>query len=185
MKYLKVWTDLYKAIEPFSDTEKGRLFTAMLIYAEQGIEPEFRGNERFIWPTIKAEIGRQREAYEHQCEVNRVNVTNRYEPLRVVTSGNESKQEKTKEKTKEKTEDKEREKKNFTPPTQAEVKAYCKERRNNINPKRFIAWYTAYGWQRNGQPVEDWKALIQTWEDDEPYQDGEPKKSKYANVKVN
>lgn len=102
MKYLKVWTDLYKTIEPFSDAEKGRLFIAMLEYADQGAEPDFRGNERFIWPTIKAEIDRQREAYQHQCEVNKVNITARYEPLRTVTNGNEPKQEKTKEKTKDK-----------------------------------------------------------------------------------
>lgn len=179
MKYLKVWTDLYKTIEPFSDAEKGRLFTAMLKYADQGAEPDFRGNERFIWPTIKAEIDRQREAYQHQCEVNKANITNRYEPLRTVTNGNEPKQEKTKEKTKDK------EIKRFIPPTEAEVAQYCKERHNTVNPKRFVDFYASKNWMIGRNKMVDWKAAVRTWEDDKPYVDGEVKKSKYANVKIN
>lgn len=107
MKYVKVFSDLYKALEPFSYAEKGRLFDAILKYAESGEQPELTGNERYIWPTIKADIDRQREAYIHQCEVNKVNITNRYEPLRIVASGSEPKQEKTKEKTKDKEKNKE------------------------------------------------------------------------------
>ena len=109
MKYLKVWTDFANAMEPLKDAERGRLFTGMLDYAERGAEPELVGNERFIWPTVKAEIDRQKDAYQHQCEVNKANVTNRYESLRTVTNRNESlqivtREDKDKEKTK--TEDK-------------------------------------------------------------------------------
>lgn len=59
MDYLKVFTDFARAIEPLSDAEKGRLFVAMLEYAERGAEPDFRGNERFIWPTAKLQIDRE------------------------------------------------------------------------------------------------------------------------------
>ena len=64
MKYLKVWTDLRNNLKPFSDAEKGRLFDAMMEYAESGTEPDLRGNERFIWETVKSEIDRQRTAYD-------------------------------------------------------------------------------------------------------------------------
>lgn len=66
MKYLKVFTDFASAIEPFSDAEKGRLFTAMLEYAATGTEPEFSGNERFIWPTAKLHIDREVASCEKQ-----------------------------------------------------------------------------------------------------------------------
>lgn len=171
MKYLKVFTDLYKALRPFSYAEKGRLFDATLIYAESGEEPELTGNERYIWPTIKADVDRQREAYRHQCEVNKVNITNRYEPLRTVTNGNESYQEKTKEKTK--TEEKEGTKKRvisaprFTPPSVSEVREYCQERGNAVDAERFVDFYSAKGWMVGKNHMKDWRAAVRTWERDE------------------
>lgn len=186
MKYVRLFTDLRKALEPFSPAEKGRLLDAILRYADEETEPDFCGNERFIWPTIRSDIDRQIEAYLHQCEVNRANITNRYEPLRTVANGNEPKQDKDKEKTKDKDKDvKSKPPARFTPPTVEEVKAYCAERHNTVNPERFMAFYEANGWvQGKGKPIKDWKAAVRTWEDEKPYKDGEPKKSKYANVPV-
>ena len=34
MEYLKVFTDFVKVMEPLGDAERGRLFTAMLEYAD-------------------------------------------------------------------------------------------------------------------------------------------------------
>lgn len=75
----------------------------------------------------------------------------------------------------------------FTPPTLEEVKAYCAERHNTVNPERFIDFYSANGWvQGKGKPIKDWKAAIRLWEkDDKPRQDGEVKKSKWSQVQVN
>ena len=101
MKYLKVFVDFAKDIEGLSDTEAGRLFRAMLKYADTDEEPNFRGAEKILWPVARKAIDNQRDAYNHMCEVNRRNVTNRYEPIRTVTDGNDSKQEKEKEKEKE------------------------------------------------------------------------------------
>jgi predicted phage replisome organizer len=53
----------------------------------------------------------------------------------------------------------------FIPPTLEEVQAYCKERGNNVDPERFIDYYTANGWkQKGGNSIKDWKATIRTWE---------------------
>lgn len=55
--------------------------------------------------------------------------------------------------------------KRFTPPTLEEVRAYCAERHNTVDPQRFIDYYTANGWvQGKGKPVKDWKACVRTWE---------------------
>lgn len=48
----------------------------------------------------------------------------------------------------------------FTPPTLEEVKTYCTERNNGIDPQRFIDWYQARGWKN----IKDWKACVRTWE---------------------
>ena len=55
--------------------------------------------------------------------------------------------------------------KRFTPPTVEEVRAYCQERNNGIDPQRFVDFYTANGWaQGRGKPIKDWRAAARTWE---------------------
>ena len=98
MKYLKVFVDFAKDIEGLSDTEAGRLFRAMLKYADTDEEPNLRGVEKILWPVAKKQVDNQREAYKHICEVNKKNAANRSDSLRTVTNGNEPKQEKEKEK---------------------------------------------------------------------------------------
>jgi len=56
----------------------------------------------------------------------------------------------------------------FRPPTIDEVDAYCRERKNSVNPQRFVDHYTANGWvQGKGKPLKDWRAAVRTWERDE------------------
>lgn len=69
MKYLKVWVTFRKALEPYSDAEKGRLFDAMLAYAADGTEPHFSGNERYIWGSVKETIDLTRETSEKRKAV--------------------------------------------------------------------------------------------------------------------
>lgn len=58
-----------------------------------------------------------------------------------------------------------KQRKKFVPPTVDEVSAYCRERKNGIDPNRFIDHYTANGWkQGRGKPIVDWKAAVRTWE---------------------
>lgn len=52
----------------------------------------------------------------------------------------------------------------FIPPTLEEVKAYCEERHNNVNPQAFIDHYEANGWYRGNTKMKDWKATVRTWE---------------------
>lgn len=53
----------------------------------------------------------------------------------------------------------------FVPPTVEEVRAYCAERGNRVDPERFVDHYAASGWKRNrGVPLIDWKAAVRNWE---------------------
>lgn len=52
----------------------------------------------------------------------------------------------------------------FTPPTLEEVKAYCLERKNNVDPEHFINYYTSNGWLVGKNKMRDWKAAVRTWE---------------------
>lgn len=60
--------------------------------------------------------------------------------------------------------------KEFVPPTLDEVEAYCKERNNSVDAKKFIDYYAANDWKdQKGEPVHNWKQkMIAVWEKDEP-----------------
>lgn len=53
---MKLWLSYEAYFEPLSSAEVGRLTLAMMKYKSQGVEPVFAGNERFVWPAIKADI---------------------------------------------------------------------------------------------------------------------------------
>lgn len=52
----------------------------------------------------------------------------------------------------------------FTPPTVEEVAAYCLERKNHVDPQRFVDFYAAKGWMVGKNRMKDWKAAVRTWE---------------------
>lgn len=55
-------------------------------------------------------------------------------------------------------------KRKFTPPSVDEVRAYCNERGNGVDPEQFVAFYTSKGWKVGNNPMKDWKAAVITWE---------------------
>ena len=52
----------------------------------------------------------------------------------------------------------------FSTPTLEEVRDYCLERRNNVDPQRFMDYYTSNGWRVGKNPMRDWKAAVRNWE---------------------
>jgi len=52
----------------------------------------------------------------------------------------------------------------FQKPTVQEIKAYCRERNNNVDAQRFFDFYEAKGWKIGKSPMKDWKAAVRTWE---------------------
>jgi len=52
----------------------------------------------------------------------------------------------------------------FIVPSLEEITAYCKERKNQINPQTFLDHYTGNGWMVGKNKMKDWKAVIRTWE---------------------
>ena len=52
----------------------------------------------------------------------------------------------------------------FVPPTVEEVRAYCDERKNWIDPQSFIDFYSAKGWMIGSNKMKDWRAAVRNWE---------------------
>ena len=81
-----------------------------------------------------------------------------------VTNSNESKS-KSKSKRKSKIKENIEKKSGFVPPTLDEVKAYCKERGNNVDPEKFYEYYNTGNWKDGkGNSVKNWKQKVITWE---------------------
>ena len=52
----------------------------------------------------------------------------------------------------------------FVPPTVEEVRTYCEERGNFIDPEAFVAFYDSKGWKVGNSPMKNWKSAVITWE---------------------
>lgn len=56
----------------------------------------------------------------------------------------------------------------FVPPSLEDVKAYCQERNNQVNPQAFIDFYESKGWMIGKNKMKNWKSAVHTWENREP-----------------
>ncbi len=192
-EYFAAYHSYLESIEPLNDAERGRLFAACLGYSKSGAEPKLEGNERFIWPTIRAQIERDKKNYDERCQANRQNAKRRYakESDRMRTSAKTAKEkekekekETEKEKTKTKTTEKEKENNLSFPggkeregavapsadkprrslcPTLGEIKTYCLENGYKIDAQRFYDFYEAKGWRIGSSPMKNWQAAVRTW----------------------
>lgn len=52
----------------------------------------------------------------------------------------------------------------FQKPSLEEIRLYCQERNNSIEPEKFFDFYESNGWLVGKSPMKDWKAAVRTWE---------------------
>ena len=52
----------------------------------------------------------------------------------------------------------------FVPPSLEEIKQYCSERQNSVDPESFYNFYASKGWMVGSNKMKDWKAAVITWE---------------------
>ncbi len=79
MGYFCAYYSYLESIELLTDAERGRLFTALLEYSSTGVTPEFKGNERFVFSGMKAQIDRDKKNYEDKCRKQSENARKRWQ----------------------------------------------------------------------------------------------------------
>jgi len=52
----------------------------------------------------------------------------------------------------------------FKKPSIDEIRGYCHERKNHVDPQRFLDYYESNGWRVGRNAMQDWRAAIRTWE---------------------
>ena len=166
-EYVPIFFEWLDVTQDLTAEEKGNLIDAVVSYASgREYEHLLCGSCRIAFRFLKGQVDRnaaisdvRRQARQGKTQQSTTNDNK--------TEQTESNLPKEKEKEKEK-ENKKRDSappRRFTPPTVEEVAAYCQERKNGIDPARFVDYYTARGWQlTNGRQVKDWKACVRTWE---------------------
>lgn len=53
---------------------------------------------------------------------------------------------------------------NFIPPSLEEVRKYCAERKNTVDPEAWFDHYQSNGWLVGKAGMSDWQAAVRTWE---------------------
>ena len=169
-EYVPIFFDWLDVTQDLTAEEKGNLIDAVVAYASgKEYEHLLSGGCKIAFRFLKGQVDRNNAISDARSEARKnkpeQSTTNDNKPEQNTTK---SPKEKDKEKEKEKENDKEKDskpQKRFTPPTVEEVRQYCTERGNNIDPEHFVDYYTTRGWcLNNGKKVSDWKACVRTWE---------------------
>ena len=161
------YRSFYEAIKEIPLEEQGVVYNAIYGYALDGIEPELNGIAKAIFLLVKPQIDANNNRYENvkkggKPKANQNETKTEPKPNQDVTETEPNEnvnvnvnENDLKENIKRKV---------FTKPTAEEVKAYCSERKNNVDPDKFIDFYESKGWVIGKNPMKDWKACVRTWE---------------------
>lgn len=169
--YFQYYETFEKVVQQFkSEAARNKFRSKIIEYGLYGQEPdELDDHEAIAWVFVKDLIDDQ----VHRREVQAANRAKRNLPP-AYTNG-EPEDPTAEESSETEPEEKKPAKRirkpaePFTPPTEAEVDAYCKERRNGITGFEFCDYYTNVkdpAWTIGNQkkPMKDWKAAVRQWE---------------------
>lgn len=181
--------DVRPCIKRLNLNEKGQLFEAILDYAESGIEPELDGALGIAWDFIKPRLDQDTERYGNKVLQKQYAAFVRELKKRgsVVISFDEWKNMTDVERDqlisgdigryptptptstptsnlKEIYASSPPRAARFTPPSVEEVRVYCAERKNSVDPERFVDFYASKGWLVGKSRMKDWRAAVRSWE---------------------
>ena len=147
--------------------EQGVVYNAIYGYALDGVEPELTGVAKAIFLLVKPQIDANNAKYENgkkggKPKANLSETKPEPKPNQNVTKPEPNVNENVNVNENDKKENTKR--KTFSKPTVEEVKAYCSERKNNVDAEKFCDFYESKGWKVGKEPMKDWKASVRTWE---------------------
>lgn len=168
-KQFTFYRSYYEAICSLPAKMQANVLLAICAYALDDREPSLTGTENAIFSLVRPTLDAGRKKSEGRLNRERSSQDAGKIPSRCEQ---DAVKEKENEKEKEKEVERENECYNTTSssrtmkrPTVDEVRAYCEERCNCVDPERFVDHYTANGWKVGGKtPMKDWKACVRTWE---------------------
>lgn len=160
MKYLIIYLEIEHMLNFLSQNEKGDFLDLMIAYAKKQEDPVIENkNVLNVFNFIRGRLDTQFEKARVKAEIARKNGVGGGRPT------DKKKPKKTQSKPK-KTQSVIN---SFIAPTLEEVKNYCQERKNSVNPEKFFDYYSAGNWKdAKGNSVKNWKQKLLTWESKDP-----------------
>ena len=159
----------YEAIKQLKKADQAAVLMAICAYALDEEMPGLTGTPAAIFALIKPTLDTSRR----KAASGKAGGESKQTASKTETNPKQSAREKEKEKEKEGEIEIEKEKEyectpqtpqRFTPPSVSDVREYCLERGNSVDPERFLDHYTSNGWMIGKNKMKDWKAAVRTWE---------------------
>lgn len=153
------YRSFYDALKNIPPDERLKVYDAIMEYGMYDHDPDLEGVALAIFLLAKPQIDANNKRYENGCKAKKKRTVSETEA--------DTKQELIEVEAKEKVKEKVKVKDNnkiFKPPTVDDVRAYCTERGNNVDPQSFVDFYESKGWMIGKNKMKDWKAAVRTWE---------------------
>lgn len=153
------YRSFYDALKNIPPDERLKVYDAIMEYGMYDHDPDLEGVALAIFLLAKPQIDANNKRYENGCKAKKKRTVSETEA--------DTKQELIEAEAKEKVKEKVKVKDNnkiFKPPTVDDVRAYCTERGNNVDPQSFVDFYESKGWMIGKNKMKDWKAAVRTWE---------------------
>lgn len=169
-KSFLLYCDLIHTVEKMPLEKSGELFLHILRYVNDQNPTSTDLIIDLTFEPIKQQLKRDLVKYESIREKNKANITKRwnttvYDGIPTNTKHTDSDTVNDTDSGSDTVSDNVRKRSNkFIIPTLQEVRDYCMERKNSINPESFIDHYQAKGWIVGKSKMKDWKACVRTWE---------------------
>ena len=159
--YFQYYETFEIVIEKIKDIKEREWLRKVIIqYGLHGTAPESFNSEalEIAWTICKDLIDQQ----IHRREVNAANrAGKKAEPE--TNKENLAAEPQPEEKPAQEIQQEKPKRKNFVKPTVEEIAAFCKEKKININVKKFFLHYESNGWHVGKTPMKSWKAAVQKW----------------------
>lgn len=159
--YFQYYETFEIVIEKIKDIEEREWLRKVIIqYGLHGTAPESFNSEalEMAWTICKDLIDQQ----HHRREVNAANrAGKKAEPA--TNQENSAAEPQPEEKPAQEIQPEKPKRKNFVKPTIEEITDFCKEKKININVKKFFLHYESNGWHVGKSPMKSWKAAVQKW----------------------
>lgn len=155
------YRSFYDALKNIPPDERLKVYDAIMEYGMYDRDPDLDGVSLAIFLLAKPQIDANNKRYENGCKAKKKRTVSETEANTKQDSSECEAKEKEKEKEKVKVKDNN---KIFKPPTVDDVRAYCTERGNGVDPQSFVDFYESKGWMIGKNKMKDWKAAVRTWE---------------------
>lgn len=155
------YRSFYDALKNIPSDERLKVYDSIMEYGMYDRDPELDGVALAIFLLAKPQIDANNKRYENGCKAKKKQTVSETEANIKQDSSETGAKEKEKEKEKVKVKDNH---KIFKPPTVEDIRAYCTERGNRVDPQSFVDFYESKGWMIGKNKMKDWKAAVRTWE---------------------